>query len=238
MRPVSISESEITTLLRMVQGVESAEVVVGGDGKIQKIEIEAIRGQDTRRIVRDVESALFSGLGMVVDYRTIDIVGNGSGNGREVGQLARSLQLSSTGAIFDGPIRFPSRIEFAGIRVDPDGELFCEIVVTLMRDDELHRGTGRDADTPGARLIAVGRATIDALSNSLEREMALSLQGIEEFAICDHPALIAAIRARRGQTLRSFVGTALVEGSREETAARAVLDALNRFWMAESGSSE
>lgn len=238
MRPTDVSASEVTALLRLVQGVAKADVVVGGDGEIRKIEIAVVPGRDSRRIVRDVESALYSGLGIIVDHRAIEIVSNGSGNGCEVSKLAQSLHLSSTGATVDGSTHLPSRIELAGVELDSDGELFCEVAVELKRGNNLHRGADRDADTPKARMMAVGRATVNALATSLERETALSLEGIQEFAICEHPGLIAAIGARRGRTARSYVGTALVEGSREETAARAVLDALNRFWLAESESIE
>lgn len=238
MRSPSVSRSEVTALLRRVKGVAGADVVVGEEGEIRRIEIALLSGHDARRIVRDVESALYSGLGMNVDHRTIRIIGNGSGSGRDGSELARNLHVSSTDAANDEDVRLPSRIELEGVRLDPDGELFCEVVVELRRDDELHEGSDRDADTPRARLMAVGRATIDALAGTLEHATAISLEGIEEFAICEHPALIAAIRSRRGRTLRSFMGTALIEGSREQTAARAVLDALNRFWMAERNSTK
>lgn len=238
MRSSNVSRSEIATLLRMVRGVESADVVVGADGRIEKIEISVRSGSDTRRIIRDVESALYTGLGMVVDHHTISIVGNEAGNGRRNGDVARTLQLSSSGISAEGSIDSPARVELVRVGLDPDGELFCDVVVELSRDDQIYEAKERDADTPKGRTIAVGRATIEALASSLERETALSLEGIEEFAICEQPALIAAIRARRGRTLRSFLGTALIEGSREEAAARAVLDALNRFCMVESDSEE
>lgn len=238
MRSSDVSKSEIATLLRMVRGVEGADVVLGGNGEIEKVEISVHSGSDTRRIIRDVESALYTGLGMVVDHHTISIVGNGAGNGRQSGDVARTLHLSSPGTAVAGSSDSPTRIELVRVAVDPDGELFCEVVVELSRDDALYEARVRDADTPKARSIAVGRATIEALSSSLERETALSLEGIEEFAICEAPALIAAIRSRRGRTLRSFVGTALIEGSREEAAARAVLDALNRFCLAERELNE
>lgn len=229
----SVSASEVTALLGMVRGVSQASVALGDDGQIERIDISVHPGHSTRRIIRDVESALYTGLGIVVDHRTISIGGNGSRNGHGAGNLARSLQLSDADPPVSGTRATSDRIELARVACEPDGELFCEVVIELDRDGKRYEGTIRDADTPRARLMASGRATIEALSRSLERETAFSLEGIEEFAICEHPALIAAIRTRRGRTLRSYVGTALVEGPREEAAARAVLDALNRFWEAE-----
>ncbi|MDX1744405.1 MAG: hypothetical protein R3324_00575 [Halobacteriales archaeon] len=237
MRPANVSSSEIVTLLGMVRGVSGADVVLGERGEIESIEIAVQPGSDTRRIIRDVESALYTGLGIVIDHRTIAVVANGSGNGRKNGDVAHDLHILSTGTGVEGENARVPRIELVSVQLDPDGELFCDVVVELSRGDEVYAASERDADTPRARMNAAGKATIEALADSLTRETAFSLEGIEEFAICENPALIASIRVRRGRTLRTFLGTSLIEGPAEEAAARAVLDALNRFWLVESDST-
>lgn len=230
----SVSAGEVTALLRLVRGVTEARVGFGDDGGVERIEIAVKPGHSTNRIIRDVESALYTGLGIVVDHRQVSLVGPRGSNGRNEANVARDLQPSGVDSPLGGPSDDLPRIELARVACEPDGELYCEVVVELDRGEERYVGKVREADTPRARSMAAGKATIEALATSLDRKAAFTLEGIEEFAICEHPALIASIGVRRGRTLRSFVGTALTEGSREETAARAVLDALNRFWVAES----
>lgn len=226
----SVQDSEVVALLRMVRGVAGVDVRIDSEGGIEAIEIRIQPDQSAKRVVRDVESALMTGLGVTVDHRLITIRENGhrkpagaaeNGNGAP----ARSLHLSSP-----TDIDSRRRVELIDVRCDPDGELYCETMVELESGGETFQAKVREADTSPTRVLAAGRATIEALRRTLEKETAVALEGVEEFAICDQPALIAAIRVRRGRFQRSYLGTALVEGTPQESAARAVLDALNRFW--------
>lgn len=230
--------AEIHALLRMIRGIESVEVQTGPDGAIESIDITVRPDEPPRRVIRDVESALMSGLGLTVDHRVIRVdagaSGKGNGGGRASGGNgllpAQFLQENIAGAS-GGPIA--ERARLLSVTVEPDGELYCQVTVELEADGQRYRGSSREADTRRARLLATGRATIDALVRSLERETAVALEGIEEFEIGDEPAVIARIQARRGRESRAFMGAALQEGRPHHATARAVLDALNRFWAAE-----
>ena len=231
-------EAEICALLEMVRGVERVTVDTTRGGQLQGIRIEIAPDEAPRQIVRDVESALLSGLGFAVDHRMIrvSVSGRRERNDRrgDRSQWAFPAQLLQSGAAPAPPARLtPERVRLMSVRVDPDGELYCRVTVELEVNEERHEAMVREADTRQARLLAAGRATIAAISRTFERETAIALEGVEEFMICDEPAVIARIQSRRGLDTRSFHGATIVEGHPHHAAARAVLDALNRYWTAE-----
>lgn len=230
-----VPEAEISALLCMVRGVEHVSVDTSHGGELRGIQIEIAPDEPPRRIVRDVESALMSGLGLTVDHRMIRVRVHSRRNDAATGpNWARSAQvLRGKPLPQPGPAPTLDRVRLKSVRIDPDGELYCRVTVELEADGESYEAEIREADTGRARMLAVGRATIAALSRSVEREIAIALEGIEEFNICDEPAVIARIQSRRGLDQRSFHGAALIEGAPHHAAARAVLDALNRYWAAE-----
>lgn len=234
MPPSNVPEAEIRGLLGQIRGVETVEVRTSSEGRIESIAIRVDDGQSPRRVVRDVESALLSGLGIRVDHRAIRIVANGGTlpviEGPAEAPPAQSLQYPDTVVLSPDP---RDRVRLCAVRTKPDGELYCEVTVELEVDGEWFGSTVREADTRHARMVAAGRAALDALRRTLEEETAFALEGLQEFEIADQPAVIASVRARRGWSREAFFGTALVEGGPEDAAARAVLDALNRFWTAE-----
>ncbi len=230
-----VPQDEIGSLLRLVRGVQHVVVDTNHDGELQGIQIEIAPDEPPRRIVRDVESALMSGLGLTVDHRMIRVRLHGQrrnsvATGPNGSIPAQNLQ-QKAGAV--PPANPMDRIRLRSVRTDPDGELYCRVTVEIEADGERYDAEVREADTGHARILAAGRATIAALSRSIEREVAIALEGIEEFMICDEPAMIARIQARRGLDTRAFQGAALTEGQPHHAAARAVLDALNRYWAAE-----
>src|SRR5688572_16428759 len=73
MEKADISVSEIRDLLSQIRGIESVEIRQGPSGGIEGIEIAISPPTAERRVIRDVESALMSGLGIHVDHRAISI---------------------------------------------------------------------------------------------------------------------------------------------------------------------
>jgi hypothetical protein len=124
---------------------------------------------------------------------------------------------------------YEERIRLENVLCESDGELHCDVAVRLGLADELFEGSAREADTRRGRMRAAARATSDAIAATLGEGVAIALEGIEEFSICEADGLLALLRIRQGRTRRDFYGAALEEGDATEAAARAVLDAMNRF---------
>ena len=223
------SEEEIRSLLELVDGVGTVAVRTDPDGSVREIEIDAAPSENPKRIVRDVESALYTGLGMQVDHRVIQIYQNG-------GLLESAQSLHPEGSD-PGRSAAANRPDLVGVRCEPDGELYCEVFVELRYDDEWFSARAREADTPEGRLVAAGRAALESLQATLEKETAFTLEGAEELEIADSRAILSSVQVKRGRTHHTLLGMALVENGPEEAAARAALDALNRYWAAQDHAS-
>src|SRR5687767_7170312 len=81
----ALSASEIRDLLGQVEGIASVEVRQGPMGEIEALEIAVTPGAVEKRVVRDVESALMSGLGIRIDHQVIQIR-RGPGGVAELGR--------------------------------------------------------------------------------------------------------------------------------------------------------
>ena len=85
-----VSASEIRELLRLIRGVEAVEVRVAPDGSIDSVEVRIAESRSTARVIRDIESALMSGLGLRIDHKAIHIA-NGAGNGSAGGYVTEPM---------------------------------------------------------------------------------------------------------------------------------------------------
>jgi hypothetical protein len=216
----------------MIRGVEAVEVRVAPDGTIDSVDVRIAESRSTARVIRDIESALMSGLGVRIDHKAIH-VRNGHGNGSE-GAFDVSQSLHSGGS--DGaeyPIADSDRIRLLGVRCQPDGRGYCEVTVEIMHEAERSSSTVREADTRRGRMQSSARAALEAVARSgAGAGMALGLDGLEEFQVGDEDGLLAILTVLQGRQRRRFHGAALEHADPESTAARAVLDGLNRYWAA------
>ena len=240
MAEADISVSEIRDLLCQVEGIESVEIRQAPTGEIEGIELSISPPTAERRVIRDVESALMSGLGIHIDHRAISIHRvNGEPKGAMQGNGGRSSgapivppsgAAKSLAARFMQPAgAYEERIRLEPVRCEADGERYCDVTVALRVADRIVERTVREADTHRGRMLAAGRAMADAITAVLGEEAAIALEGIEEFSISEANGLLALLRIRQGRVRQDFYGAALVEGDPTEAAARAVLDAMNRF---------
>lgn len=225
----------VREVLRQVSGVESVEIEASETGDIRRIEILVSDVGGSRQITRDVESALMSALGFAVDHRVIRVSPHEGGqNGSQVRnrtQLsAHSLHDRIDGGMEPQAAMDERRVRLRRVRCEPDGELYVEITVELEIGGQIHAGQIRDADTPHGRVLAGARSTLRALAPTLDPDAAFILEGVEVFEIGDAAGILAVLRARRGHERPVFHGSAIVRRDPVEAAARAVLDALNRFW--------
>jgi hypothetical protein len=232
----ALSASEIRDLLGQVEGIASVEVRQGPMGEIEALEIAVTPGAVEKRVVRDVESALMSGLGIRIDHQVIQIR-RGPGGVTELGrphtpgwETEEGDAPKSLSARFLQPMGdLEDRIRLERVRCEPDGELYCRVTVELEVGGERIERTVREADTGRGRVLAAGRAAVNAITDLLDEEFAIVLEGVEEFRISEASGLLALVRVRQGRTRKDFYGATIVNGDPPEAAARAVLDALNRF---------
>lgn len=224
----------------MIRDVEAVDVRVAPDGSIDSVEVRIAESRSTTRVIRDIESALMSGLGLRIDHKAIHIL-NGQGN-RQNGPYRAALEdLGKGDDGGDEPPEYPTtsemdRIRLLGVRCRPDGRGYCEVTVEIEHEDERTSATVREADTRRGRMQSSARAAIDAVARSAAGAgMALGLEGLEEFEVGDEDGLLAVLTVLQGRERRRFHGAALEHADPESSAARAVLDGLNRYWAAPEG---
>ena len=230
-----MSATEIRELLRMIRGVEAVDVRVAPDGSIDSVEVRIAESRSTARVIRDIESALMSGLGLRIDHKAIRVM-NGRSNGQSPGYSLAEEDRGGGGRGDDAP-QYPTddtdRIRLIGVRCRPDGRGYCEVTVEILHEDERSSATIREADTRRGRMQSSARAALEAVATSpAGAGMALGLDGLEEFEVGDEDGLLAVLTVLQGRERRRFHGAALEHADPESSAARAVLDGLNRYWAA------
>ena len=218
----------------MIRGVEAVDVRVAPDGSIDSVEVRIAESRSTTRVIRDIESALMSGLGLRVDHKAIRVT-NGSSNGHAPGSTFAQEDLGGGGR--EEPPQYPTddtdRIRLLGVRCQQDGRGYCEVTVEIQHEDERSSATVREADTRRGRMQSSARAALEAVAkSSAGAGMALGLDGLEEFEVGDEDGLLAVLTVLQGRERRRFHGAALEHADPESSAARAVLDGLNRYWAA------
>ena len=230
-----MSATEIRELLRMIRGVEAVDVRVAPDGSIDSVEVRIAESRSTARVIRDIESALMSGLGLRIDHKAIHVL-NGHSNGQDPSYTVADEDLTGRGGR-DDPPEYPAddsdRIRLLAVRCQPDGRGYCEVTVEILHEDERSSATLREADTRRGRMQSSARAALEAVArSSAGAGMALGLDGLEEFEVGDEDGLLAVLTVLHGRERRRFHGAALEHADPESSAARAVLDGLNRYWAA------
>ena len=232
-----VSASEIRELLRLIRGVEAVEVRVAPDGSIDSVEVRIAESRSTARVIRDIESALMSGLGLRIDHKAIHVA-NGAGNGSAAGGYATEPMFPIPG---DEDPEYPTpegdRIRLVSVRCEPDGRGYCQVTVEIMYDGRKVGTAIREVDTRRGRMQAAARGAIDAVGKSAGVIAAFGLDGLEEFEVGDEDGILAVLTVLQGRERRRFHGAALEHADPESAAARAVLDGLNRYWAAPEGAT-
>ncbi|HKY60385.1 MAG TPA: hypothetical protein VJP59_05180, partial [Gemmatimonadota bacterium] len=120
----------------MIRGVEAVDVRIAPDGSIDSVEVRIAESRSTARVIRDIESALMSGLGLRIDHKAIRVM-NGRSNGQTPGYTLADEDLTRGGA--DEPPQYPTddtdRIRLLAVRCQPDGRGYCEVTVEIAHED-------------------------------------------------------------------------------------------------------
>jgi hypothetical protein len=205
----AIVDAEAT--ISRLRGVESVRVVADARSDIIEIHVVADQTRHPKQLARDIESALFSDLGVRIDHRRISIA-----------------QMRS-------PTEPPAemRLKFLSIDYLLD-RTTARARVSVGRGDDSYTGAastsvGRSLDQE--HLIA--RASLAAVeeflrSNSLNGAPSLELQDLTRSAANGRPCVVATVRVLGVRQEDDLLGSALVRDDPWKAAALAVLDALNR----------
>ncbi len=227
----SPTEQEIERLLGSLEGIASARVSVDGYGRLTTIHILALPAFHPKQVVRNIESALSAGLGLVVDRRLISVAQLQAGP--DAPFAADPPAAGAPGARTNGhppaqPERPRGRLVFMSYdaRTQPNHESLCR--VTVRQDKEQFSGSASGSATPLGRAQAAARALFSAITEGRELD-SFVLDDVAIISSLGRTFVLVAAHAREGRELHSLTGVALLTRAPEEAAILAALQAVNRW---------
>jgi hypothetical protein len=205
--------ADIEGILSRLRDVESVRVVTDQTGEIAEIHVLADHRRHPKQISRDIESALFSELGIRVDHRKISI--------------------AQTRAE-EEPTFSDRRLKFLGIDYSMD-RTSARVRVSVGLGQETYVGaTSASAGKELNQEELVARATLEAVSEYLRStrltngDMALELRDFSRDEASGHPFFAVTVRIQDARGELDLIGSAIVRDDPWRAAACATLDALNR----------
>jgi hypothetical protein len=209
---------KIERLLSALEGVVSARVVFDDNARLVEIHILASHELHPKQIVRNVESALSAGFGLLVDRRVVSVA-----------QL-RPDAMEMPAAMPEEPAEeapVPRRLVLVGFDTTCSAPLDARCSITLEFGGQQITGTGSGANTPQGRAEAAARAFFDALSLSPD-PVRLGFEGVALVEANGKTFVLLAAHGIQGRRGRLLTGVAPVTRSPEEAAILAALQATNR----------
>lgn len=214
----AVLESRIERLLTALAGVVSARVLVGDDGSVSEIHVLSTPEIHPKQVVRNIESALSAGLGIVVDRRAISVA--------QVRDDAGYLDASNP--VAESAASASQRLEFVryDARLLGTHEAHCRVV--LRRGSEEFAGAGEGANTVQGRAEAAARALFAALVASRGSDD-VALEGAAVIETGGRSFVLVSAHGLAGRQTVPLTGAALLGRSAEEAAILASLQATNRW---------
>ena len=179
--------------------------VVADNGHVAEVHVLAVPGKPPKQIVRDVQSLAMAAYGIAVDRRVISVV---QIQDDQIGQVHR-----------------PSILDIAETA---EGN-HLEISVSLGWHSEVFRGAATGPQSLETRPRLVGEATLRALEQALNGDVALALSNIDNVTVGPRTIALAVVVMVTNGEERTLIGSAMVGTDPSAAAVRAVLDGVNRL---------
>jgi hypothetical protein len=226
----TIQEAE--RLLTSLQGVISARVVARPGGAVDEVHMLTTAHVKPKQTVRNVESALLAHLDLSVDHRKISVA-----------QTTDTVPSPAVAPLIPvrivpepEPVPEQSRLLFYGHRVETERSNQVRHKVEIEWQGERYVGEARAADLPRPKLEAVAEATLKAIEQALQANLAedrravtLSLDGVKVVDAFDRKFVLVAVHAISGRDVARLAGTTVTDESTDRAAILATLQATDRW---------
>lgn len=243
-RSIPIDQAE--ALLRSLAGVVAAQLVCGPDGRVLRVRIEIDGAVTSQQVARNVQSALLARFGLLVDARSVEIVAGLSEESRpepaESADATGSTEDEAVGTVYEPrAARDPDRA--CGQALRKSGLRLLELPILERSRQHLIRcrveiGFGQRAvvgeaeivDGAGAGLEVTARAVLAALRNAdPDGAGAIELEGVRTIELAGRSYVMAGVRAVELRGVQHLAGVTVVQGSGEEAAALATVQAVEQW---------
>jgi len=200
-----VDSAAIEQLVSQVRGVLAVRVVNDEQGQIAEIHIVGTPDRSPKAIVRDTESLLFVRGGVRVSHRKISLVQLEEGR-----MQAESMRLQL--------------VNITQTADDPPA-----VQVTLGIGDQHVQGAGRTrADRDEPALMLAGYATIQALNQMIGARGQFRVEQVQRQRLGTIEVCLAHLSFETDEGVETFVGVSMLHEDALMSAARAILDAVNR----------
>lgn len=220
--------NEVERLLCSLAGVVSARVVANPFGRLDEIHVLATPLHTPKQVVRNVESALAAGLGIIVDRRIVSVA---QIRQEAIEPLFADETFGLIGEASGGAEIEPSagkRIVF--VRWDahnrPSADAECR--VTVRRGERTYSGAGTAGTSLQGRALAAARAVFAALAEARDQDD-LVLEDASIVEALGRTFVMVTAAAVKGRHTQPLTGVAALERSPEEAAILASFQATNRW---------
>ncbi|HSJ14190.1 MAG TPA: hypothetical protein VK939_07235 [Longimicrobiales bacterium] len=251
-------EAEVERLLCSLAGIVSARVIANAMGRLDEIHVLASDALHPKQVVRNVESALSAGLGIVIDRRVVSVAQVRADQltpagelverrGREAGGEADAwpagAAVAEPGAPVDaadapaepapeagpaGAADLAVRYQFVGHDVRHQTNRETVCHVTVSRGSEHYTGSGAGPSTPLGRAQAAARGLFAALHTARDAQD-LMLENAALVEAHGRTFVLIAAQSVQGRRTEPLTGVAILQRSPEEAAILASLHAVNRW---------
>lgn len=251
--PDAVTISELEAALAEITEVRAARIVASPEGRIEEIHVLGLPGKSPKQLVRDVESCLIAGFGVMVDRRKISIaqIGLAERPSPEVVQvvqqpdfrlaevrdnLEQSTRVEATDTAEETtpeelePITGAAtgaRIRIAGVDSESDS-LWVTTRVRIERDDVESTGEASGPAGNNMRQRLVAEATLRAVETACEIADRYAVEEVCVALLGGRQVAVCSIVTVTTEGEEALSGSAIVHHTVEAATVRATLDALNR----------
>lgn len=215
---------EAERMMEFLQDVEGVSIQAEGDD-VREIHVLARSGRAPKQIVRDIQSVLQTKFRRTIDHRVVSVAfmkptRGGTEAHEEPARPAQPVAPEPTATAVERIRYGGANVYISGSRVQAQVELRWKGVSRMGSASGL--GTREGAH----RLIAA--ATLAAVQEFLEGEVALSLEGVDFVQIGRHQVVAVALDLLAYREQKSLVGCCTVEQDAQQAVVLATLSAINR----------
>lgn len=251
-RSVPIDQAE--ALLRSLAGVKAVQLVCGPDGRVLRVRLETDGAVTFQQLARNVQSALLAQFGLLIDPRSIELV---PGLSEERSELPESTETTGPEVVAAGGIaveprgvrRPPASADLKGLR--RTGLELLE--VPILERYHQHRVRCRVELGFGSRVVIGEAEVVDGVDAALEvtaravlmacRQVdpvcagKMELEGVRTIELAGLNYVVAGVRALELRGVHHLAGVSVVQGSGEEAAALAMIQAVEQWLKQQSPAS-
>lgn len=201
----AVDIAEVEQLVRQVRGVQAVRVVLDGQGQIEELHVVGTPERSPKSMVRDIESILYVRGRVRLNHRKISLV------------QVPDQQLLGPGA----------RVQLVSVTRSANDSAPL-ITVVLAVGDRRHQGGAGEPGTELAPEELVARATVAALGDIAEGLGVFTMERLQRQPLGEMDVCLAHVSLHIEDSLETLLGVSVVRGDALVSAARAVLDAVNR----------